>query len=167
VEFGIREITSELTANGSRLFRVNGKPILIRGAGWSQDMLLRTDEHGLARPVPPCRDMNLNTIRLEGKLETEEFFHLADQDGILVMLGWCCCDHWEHGRTGPRTTLTIATASLRSQMLRLRHHASLLVWLNGSDNAPPAECGARLSGCGSGDALAESDSLRGASAQTT
>ena len=34
-------------------------------------------------------------------------------------------------------TLTIATASLRSQMLRLRHHASLLVWLNGSDNAPP------------------------------
>ncbi len=26
VEFGIREITSELTANGSRLFRVNGKP---------------------------------------------------------------------------------------------------------------------------------------------
>ena len=26
VDFGIREITSELTANGSRLFRVNGKP---------------------------------------------------------------------------------------------------------------------------------------------
>ena len=50
--FGIREITSELTANGSRLFRVNGKPILIRGAGWSQDMLLRTDDAALARPVP-------------------------------------------------------------------------------------------------------------------
>ncbi len=32
------------TATGSRLFRVNGKPILIRGAGWSQDMLLRTDD---------------------------------------------------------------------------------------------------------------------------
>ena len=31
VEFGIREITSELTANGSRLFRINGKRILIRG----------------------------------------------------------------------------------------------------------------------------------------
>jgi exo-1,4-beta-D-glucosaminidase len=26
---------------------VNGKPILIRGAGWSQDMLLRTDENRL------------------------------------------------------------------------------------------------------------------------
>ena len=85
------------------------------------------------------RDMNLNTIRLEGKLETEEFFHLADEQGILVMLGWCCCDHWEHWKDWTPEDLTIATASLRSQMLRLRHHASLLVWLNGSDNPPPAD----------------------------
>ena len=96
VDFGIREITSELTSNGSRLFRVNGKPILIRGGGWSQDMLLRTDEQRLRDQIHMVRDMNLNTIRLEGKLETEDFFRLADQQGILVMLGWCCCDHWEH-----------------------------------------------------------------------
>ena len=137
VEFGIREVTSELTANGSRLFRVNGKPILIRGAGWSQDMLLRTDEHRLKDQFRLVEDMNLNTIRLEGKLETEEFFHLADHDGILVMLGWCCCDHWEHWKAWTPDDLVIATASLRSQMLRLRQHASLLVWLNGSDKAPP------------------------------
>ena len=43
VRFGIREVTSELTDKGFRLFKVNGKPILIRGAGWSQDMLLRQD----------------------------------------------------------------------------------------------------------------------------
>ena len=43
IRFGIREVTSELTDKGFRLFRVNGKPILIRGAGWSQDMLLRQD----------------------------------------------------------------------------------------------------------------------------
>jgi exo-1,4-beta-D-glucosaminidase len=138
VDFGIREITSELTSNGSRLFRVNGKPILIRGAGWSQDMLLRTDERRLHDQVRMVRDMNLNTIRLEGKLETEEFFHLADEQGILVMLGWCCCDHWEHWKDWKPEDLTIATASLRAQMLRLRQHASLLVWLNGSDNPAPA-----------------------------
>jgi exo-1,4-beta-D-glucosaminidase len=137
VDFGIREITSELTVNGSRLFRVNGKPILIRGAGWSQDMLLRTDEHRLRDQFRLVEDMNLNTIRLEGKLETEDFFRLADHDGILVMLGWCCCDHWEHWKKWTADDLTIATESLKSQMLRLRHHASLLVWLNGSDNAPP------------------------------
>ena len=136
VDFGIREVTSELTANGSRLFRINGKPILIRGAGWSQDMLLRTDEKRLRDQFDLVEDMNLNTIRLEGKLETEDFFRLADERGILVMLGWCCCDHWEHWKDWTPQDLTIATASLRSQMLRLRHHASLLVWLNGSDNPP-------------------------------
>ena len=47
VDFGFREITSELTATGRRLFRVNGKSILIRGAGWSQDMLLRSDDKRL------------------------------------------------------------------------------------------------------------------------
>jgi exo-1,4-beta-D-glucosaminidase len=139
VNFGIREITSEQTSNGSRLFRINGKPILIRGAGWSQDMLLRTDENRLRSQLDLVQDMNLNTIRLEGKLETEDFFRLADQRGILVMLGWCCCDHWEHWKDWTPQDLTIATASLRSQMLRLRHHASLLVWLNGSDNPPTPE----------------------------
>jgi exo-1,4-beta-D-glucosaminidase len=138
VDFGIREITSEYTASGSKLFRINGKPILIRGGGWSQDMLLRTNENRLRDQFRLVRDMNLNTIRLEGKLETEEFFHLADEQGILVMLGWCCCDQWEHWKDWTPEDLTIATASLRAQMLRLRHHASLLVWLNGSDNPPPA-----------------------------
>ncbi|MGB6692012.1 MAG: sugar-binding domain-containing protein [Terracidiphilus sp.] len=138
VDFGIREITSEYTANGSKLFRVNGKPILIRGAGWSQDMLLRANNERLRDQFRLVRGMNLNAIRLEGKLETDEFFRLADKNGILVMLGWCCCDHWEHWRNWTPDDLTIATASLRAQMLRLRHHASLLVWLNGSDNPPPA-----------------------------
>lgn len=138
-DFGIREITSEYTTNGSRLFRVNGKPILIRGAGWSQDMLLRTDAARLRDQFRLVEDMHLNTIRLEGKLETEDFFRLADERGILVMLGWCCCDHWEHWKDWTPEDLTIATASLRAQMLRLRQHASLLVWLNGSDNPPPAD----------------------------
>ena len=66
------------------MFRVNGKPILIRGAGWSQDMLLRTDEQRLRDQINMVRDMHLNTIRLEGKLETEDFFRLADEQGILV-----------------------------------------------------------------------------------
>ncbi|MBV8672624.1 MAG: beta galactosidase jelly roll domain-containing protein [Acidobacteriaceae bacterium] len=138
VRFGIREITSELTDKGFRLFRVNGKPILIRGAGWSQDMLLRENPEKLRDQFRLVRDMHLNTIRLEGKMETQDFFNLADEQGILVMLGWCCCDHWEHWDKWQPGTLEIATASLRSQILRLRSHASLLVWLNGSDNPPPA-----------------------------
>ena len=138
MDFGIREITSELTADGARLFRVNGKRILIRGGGWSQDMLLRRDPKRLRQQFELVRGLNLNTLRLEGKMESDDFFNLADQNGILVMAGWCCCDHWEHWKDWTQDDLRVATASLRSQMLRLRHHPSLLVWLNGSDNPPPA-----------------------------
>jgi exo-1,4-beta-D-glucosaminidase len=139
VRFGIREVTSELTDKGYRLFHVNGKPILIRGAGWSQDMLLRQDPKHLRDQFMMVRDMHLNTIRLEGKLETEDFFHLADEQGILVMLGWCCCDQWEQWKNWTPENYQVAKASLHSQMLRIRYHASLLVWLNGSDNPPPAD----------------------------
>jgi len=138
VKFGIREMTSELTDKGYRLFRVNGKPILVRGAGWSQDMLLREDPERLRNQFRLVRDMHLNTIRLEGKLETEDFFQLADEQGILVMLGWCCCDQWEHWKDWTPENYSVAAESLRSQMFRIRHHASLLVWLNGSDGPPPA-----------------------------
>ena len=139
VEFGIREITSELTDKGARRFLVNGKPLLIRGGGWSQDMLLRENPARLRDEFRLFQDMRLNTIRLEGKLDTDDFFSLADRKGILVLLGWCCCDQWEHWRQWTPDTHTIAAESLRSQMLRLRYHPSLLVWLNGSDNPPPAD----------------------------
>ncbi|MBV8052195.1 MAG: beta galactosidase jelly roll domain-containing protein, partial [Acidobacteriaceae bacterium] len=42
-QFGIREITSDLNENNHRVFKVNGKRILIRGGGYSADMLLRYD----------------------------------------------------------------------------------------------------------------------------
>jgi exo-1,4-beta-D-glucosaminidase len=102
-------------------------------------MLLRQDPEHLRDQFMLVRDMHLNTIRLEGKLETEDFFHLADEQGILVLLGWCCCDQWEHWNKWTPENYQVAQASLRSQMLRIRHHPSLLVWLNGSDNPPPAD----------------------------
>src|SRR6266404_6231079 len=83
--------------------------------------------------------MGLNTVRLEGKLETEEFFEMADRTGILVMAGWCCCDFWEHWGSWKDEDFEIAKASLRDQIYRLRSHPSMVMWLNGSDNPPPAD----------------------------
>src|SRR5262249_16223281 len=97
---GIREIRSGMTDNGARLFRVNGKPILIRGAGWAPDMMLRRNPKRLRAELQYVQDMNLNTIRLEGKIESDEFFKLADEKGILIMAGWWCCDllgKWDEG----------------------------------------------------------------------
>ena len=136
--FGIREITSDLDSHQRRVFSVNHKKILIRGGGWSPDLMLRQDPTRLRDEFRYVRDMGLNTIRLEGKLESEEFFRLADEQGILVMAGWCCCDHWEHWSKWKPADYQIAEVSLQDQIYRLRSHPSLLMWLNGSDNPPPA-----------------------------
>jgi len=137
--FGIREINSALTDTKARVFSVNGKRILIRGGGWSPDMLFRENPQRLRDEFRYVKDMGLNTIRLEGKLETEAFFDLADREGILIMAGWCCCDFWEKWAKWKPETFDIAKASLRDQIYRLRGHPSLLVWLNGSDGPPPPD----------------------------
>ena len=137
--FGIRQITSELTDKGNRLFRINGRPLLIRGGGWSPDMFWRQPRQRLRDQFRYVQHLHLNTIRLEGKIETEDFFNLADETGILVMAGWCCCDIWEQWDEWKPETHPVAVESLRSQLLRLRPHPSLLVWLYGSDGPPPAE----------------------------
>ncbi len=142
-KFGIREITSEVAEQApdrfKLLFKINGKNILIRGGGWTTDMMLRENSERLGDEFRYVRDMGLNTVRLEGKLETEEFFEMADQQGILVMAGWCCCDFWEHWGSWKDEDFDIAKSSLRDQMHRLRSHPSLLAWLNGSDNPPPPD----------------------------
>jgi exo-1,4-beta-D-glucosaminidase len=138
--FGIQKMTSELTDQGHRLFKVNGKPILIRGGGWASDMLLRPkSKERLEAELRYTREMGLNTIRLEGKLETDEFYDLADRYGILVMPGWCCCDQWEKWKEWDEEDYRVGPASLRDQILRIRNHPSVFVWLNGSDFPPPAK----------------------------
>ncbi len=138
-KFGIREVKSEVLAANRRLFSINGKNILIRGAGWSPDMTLRENSQRLRDELRYVQDMGLNTIRLEGKLESQEFFNLADARGILIMAGWCCCDHWEHWANWKPQDFTIAEQSLRDQIYRLRGHPSLVAWMNGSDNPPPPD----------------------------
>jgi exo-1,4-beta-D-glucosaminidase len=138
-KFGIRQVTSEMNPNGYRVFSINGKRIVIRGGGWSPDMMLRQNPQRLEDEFRLTKDMGLNTIRLEGKLETDHFFDLADRYGILIMAGWCCCDAWEKWPKWPPENFDISQESLRDQIRRLRNHPSLFVWLDGSDNPPPPD----------------------------
>src|SRR5271163_4715458 len=137
--FGIREVTSELTPSGARLFKVNGRNVLIRGAAWADDMLLRWSSERLDADLQYVRDMGLNAIRLEGHLNRDEFFEKTDRLGILVMPGWSCCDAWERWKDWKEDQPAVAAASLTSQITRLRNHPSVMVWLNGSDGPPPAD----------------------------
>jgi exo-1,4-beta-D-glucosaminidase len=138
VRFGIREVSGDLNEKGYRQFKVNRRSILIRGGGWAPDMFYREPKERLRQELEYVKHLNLNTIRLEGKLGSDDMFDLADQMGILIMAGWCCCDHWEHWDKWVAKDHEIANASLYSQISRLRSHPSVFVWLNGSDGPPPA-----------------------------
>ncbi len=133
--FGIRKVTSRLQ-NGHRLFSINGTDLLVLGGGYAPDLLQRRADQ--EKHIRYVRDMNLNTVRLEGKLEDDEFYDLCDRHGVLVMAGWCCCSPWERWKNWRDEQNLVARESLRYQIRRARTHPSILAWLNGSDNPPPA-----------------------------
>jgi exo-1,4-beta-D-glucosaminidase len=137
-QFGIREATSELNEKGFRVFKINGKPVLVRGGGWAPDMFLRPSAEREIEELRYVKDMNLNAIRFEGKTENGRFLELCDREGILVIAGWCCCDFWEQWSKWKDNDYDIATESLRDQIRRIRNHPCLLTYWYGSDNPPNA-----------------------------
>ncbi len=136
LRFGIRQVTSELNDKNYRTFKINGKPVLIRGGGWAQDMFLRPSLEREIAEIRYVKDMNLNTIRFEAKMESRRFLEMCDREGILVMAGWCCCDHWEKWDKWDEEDYQVSAESLRDQIRRIRNHPSFFTWLNGSDGPP-------------------------------
>ncbi|HMC69046.1 MAG TPA: hypothetical protein VKJ07_07830, partial [Mycobacteriales bacterium] len=139
IHFGIRQVSSQLTASGGRLFQINGKPLFVRGGAWAPDMLLRPNGKQMEAHVRYANDIGLNAIRLEGKLVGDELFDMLDANGMVAIVGWNCCDRWQDWPKWTAADHAIATASLRDQLLRLRNHSSVIDFLIGSDLAPPAD----------------------------
>ncbi|HEY4323565.1 MAG TPA: glycoside hydrolase family 2 protein [Mucilaginibacter sp.] len=135
--FGIRQITSILiNDNKSRQFIVNGKPIMLRGAAWSPDIFERRSRLREEQELKLVRDMNMNIVRSEGKLEDDYFYDLCDKNGLLVMSGWMCCGAWQYPERWDAAKRSVAMASDSSVMYWLRNKPSMLTWLNGSDMPP-------------------------------
>ena len=149
VRFGIREVKDYITRDGYRGYTVNGKKILIRGGGWADELLLRENETNLDAQIRYARAMNLNTIRLEGMWgSSQRLYDLADQYGMLVMAGWSCQWEWagqlgkscdDFGGIKSESDMELATNYLRDQVLWLRNHPSIFVWVLGSDKLPRPE----------------------------
>jgi exo-1,4-beta-D-glucosaminidase len=140
--FGIRSVSSHLTREGYQQFVVNGKDVLIRGAGWAPDMFLRDDPRRMEAEFSYIANLGLNTIRNEGNLEDARFYDLADRDGVMILAGWQCCDKWEAwagtgGEPWDASDEMVAASSMASQARLLRNHPSVIGFLIGSDNAPP------------------------------
>ncbi|MEU7748325.1 fibronectin type III domain-containing protein [Nonomuraea sp. NPDC049158] len=135
--FGVRKVESGKNASGRRFYKINGRSILIRGGGWSPDIFLRKDLRYLEDKIRYVKDLGLNTIRVEGHLDTDELYDLADKYGILTMPGWECCNKWEGSFA--TADYPIAKASMQAEATRLRNHPSVISFLIGSDNPPTAQ----------------------------
>jgi exo-1,4-beta-D-glucosaminidase len=135
--FGIRQITSILIDNEKgREFIINGKPIMLRGAAWSPDIFQRRSKERQEQEIKLVRDMHMNIIRSEGKLEDDSFYDLCDKYGLVVMSGWMCCGAWQYPEKWDAAKRFVAMASDSSVMYWLRNKSSMLTWLNGSDMPP-------------------------------
>lgn len=149
IRFGIREISDYINEAGHRGYKINGKKISIRGAGWVDDMFLADDDKKVESQFRYVRHMNLNCIRIEGFWgNNRKFCELADQYGILIMAGWSCQWEWEEylgkpvddfGGVKTSDDMELAVRSLHDQVVWLRNHPSVFVWVLASDRLPRPE----------------------------
>ncbi len=146
VTFGIREVSDYINEEGHRGYRINGKDVLIRGGGWVDDMLLADQDSKIEAQIKYVKHMNLNAVRLEGFWgSSHKLYDLADQYGILLMAGWSCQWEWkdyvgrpvdEFGGIQTPGDMDLVARSLRDQVVWLRNHPSIFVWVLGSDKLP-------------------------------
>ena len=146
VIFGVRKIESFFNKNGHRGFKINGRKVLIRGAGWVDDLLLADTPAKTEAQIRYVKHMNLNTIRLEGFWGKDQtLYDLCDRYGIMIMAGWSCQWEWKDylgkacDRFGGVTTendIKLISKSWEDQIRLFRNHPSVIAWLAGSDMLP-------------------------------
>ena len=146
-KYGIREIRSYLNEHKDRTFEINGKFVLLKGGGWADDIFLRDTRKSVEAQMRYIHHMGLNSIRCEGFWgKDENLYDLCDEYGVLVMIGWNCHWEWEeyllkptHEKYGGAVTpedIQLMADSWKDQMLWLRNHPSIYVWMLGSDKLP-------------------------------
>lgn len=145
-KFGIREVEDYVNDIGHRGFKVNGEPVLIKGGGWVEDLLLANTAENLEAQIRYVKHMNLNAIRLEGFWGKDEtLYDLCDRHGVLIMAGWSCQWEWEgylgkacdeFGGVKTAEDIRLVADYWRDQIVWLRNHPSIFVWMAGSDMIP-------------------------------
>ena len=130
VRFGIRKVSTYINNDGWRGYRVNGKNILIRGGAWqTSDMLIRLSPHRYAGLIRYAKEAGLNALRSEGFSirETEDFYNLCDENGILVIQQF-------FGRNLPDEKLAVNI--IEDMLYRIRNHPSLIHFLGHDETFP-------------------------------
>ena len=139
--FGIRTVgtkTVDVNDITRRDFYVNGRRIHITGGAWVPDMMLNRDSLRYNYEFRLCRNSNINLVRIWGGGVTpcDEFWDAADRYGLLVWSDfWITGDTQGEFKGSPDWPLEgdVFIKNVKSTILRIRNHPSLLVWTGGNE----------------------------------
>jgi mannosylglycoprotein endo-beta-mannosidase len=130
--FGIREITSSTdTPDGSRTFYVNGRPLFIKGTNWLPEAMLRDNSERTCAQLRYTAQAGINMIRQWGGgiTESDEFFRLCDELGILV---WQ--EFWMTGDTKHPVDEALYLSNMTQTIKRIRNHPSLAYYVSSNES---------------------------------
>jgi beta-mannosidase len=126
--------TVELERDAFRLV-VNGKPVFVRGFNWIPDDCFpaRTTRADLVQRFGQAIDAGANALRVwgGGVYESDEFYDLADELGLLVWqdFTFACAAYPEDEPIAGEIA-----AEARDNVVRLMSHPSLALWCGNNEN---------------------------------
>ena len=135
---GFRTVELDTTPDAAGMpFRlvVNGAPILVKGANWIPDdvFVTRLDRTTYERSLGDACDAGMNLLRVwgGGMYESEDFYDVADERGLLVWQDFlfACAAYPEES---PLAEEVVAEA--REAVVRLAPHPSLVLWNGNNEN---------------------------------
>ena len=135
---GFRTVRIEVAPDKSGspfVILVNDKPIYVRGANWIPDdaFVTRLDRTTYERSIRDAVDARMNLLRVWGGgiYESDDFYDLCDELGILVWQDFlfACAAYSEGDELRGEVE-----AEAREAVTRLSRHASLAVWNGNNEN---------------------------------
>ncbi len=134
---GIRKIELELNDEDGPTFRfrVNDKPIFLKGANWipADSFLPRVNDEKYRRLLLMASKANMNVIRVwgGGSYERNKFYDFCDELGLLVWQDFmfACASYPEN-----EEFLNNVKAEAEQNIKRLQYHPSIAVWCGNNEN---------------------------------
>ncbi len=116
-------------------FKANGLPFFAKGANWipSHSLLPKADRAWLEGLLQSAVDANMNMLRVwgGGTYETEDFYDLCDEKGLLVWQDFMfACSLYP----GDPAFLKLVGQEADYQVSRLAHRACLALWCGNNEN---------------------------------
>ncbi|MGA2545960.1 MAG: glycoside hydrolase family 2 protein [Rectinemataceae bacterium] len=134
---GFREIlvvADEDEAGKSMTFRVNGRDIFCKGANWipADALPSRWTRERLDDLLSSAVNANMNCLRVwgGGRYESDDFYDLCDEKGILV---WQDCMFSCALYPSAPAFLAEVEAEIRHQVKRIKDHPSLALWCGNNE----------------------------------